>query len=172
MILSCDSICIIFWNAPKSNKFIFGSFSVLKLITCQFFEMLHFICWKILKCPFFSIRFWNGRWGISIISNIWKWGISKKLTRDQFLTKKEPKIKWFDSGSFQKIRQMLSNFLKSNSQGIRIKISWSGLNHKKIKIKRLWISGHFKKISNCYLLHRLFGAIQGTYRLPRFSAIH
>ena len=28
------------WNAPKSKNFIFGSFSVWRLITCQFFEML------------------------------------------------------------------------------------------------------------------------------------
>ena len=28
MILSCDCICILFWNAPKSKNFIFGSFSV------------------------------------------------------------------------------------------------------------------------------------------------
>ena len=30
--LSCDSICIIIWNAPKSKNFIFGSFTVFNFL--------------------------------------------------------------------------------------------------------------------------------------------
>ena len=37
MYFSRDSIFLIFLNAPKSKNFIFGSFSVEKLITCKFF---------------------------------------------------------------------------------------------------------------------------------------
>ena len=43
MIMSCDSISLKFWNAPKSMNFIIGSFSVLKMITCFFFEMPNFL---------------------------------------------------------------------------------------------------------------------------------
>ena len=42
MYFSREAICILFWNAPNSNNFIFGSFLVLKLVTCLFFEMPHF----------------------------------------------------------------------------------------------------------------------------------
>ena len=46
MILSCDGICILFWNTPKSKNFNFGSFSVL-------------ITW-FLNAPFSYFRnFWN-----------------------------------------------------------------------------------------------------------------
>ena len=47
------------WNAPNSNKFIFGPFPISKSMV-----------W------FFRIR-WE-KWGISRFSNIKKWGISRK----------------------------------------------------------------------------------------------
>ena len=54
MILSCDSICPFIWNAPKSKNLIFGSFSFFKLITCQLFEMTHFLVFEIFEMPHFS----------------------------------------------------------------------------------------------------------------------
>ena len=45
MILSCDAICILFFNAPKSKNLIFESFSVILMITCFF------------KIPIFPIGF-------------------------------------------------------------------------------------------------------------------
>ena len=54
MIFPCDGICIIFWNTQKSNNLIFSSFSVLKLITCQVFEMPHFYMFEIFEMPHFS----------------------------------------------------------------------------------------------------------------------
>ena len=54
MILSCDSICPFIWNAPKSKNLIFGSFSIFKLITCQLFEMTHFLVFEIFEMPHFS----------------------------------------------------------------------------------------------------------------------
>ena len=53
-ILSCDSIDINFWNAPKSENYLFGSFSILKLITCLFFEMPHFLMFENFEMPHFS----------------------------------------------------------------------------------------------------------------------
>ena len=40
--------------APKSKNLIFGSFSVLTLITCQLFEMPHFLMFEIFEMPHFS----------------------------------------------------------------------------------------------------------------------
>ena len=54
MILSCDCICPFIWNAPKSKNLIFGSFSVLKLVTCEKFEMPHFSMFEIFEMPHFS----------------------------------------------------------------------------------------------------------------------
>ena len=67
MIFSCDSICIIIWNAPKSKNLIFGSFSVLKLITCQLFEMPHF---SFLILKIIQIR---RKWNSSILGHSNKW---------------------------------------------------------------------------------------------------
>ena len=53
----------------------------------EFFEMPHF-SYLILK--------------------IGKWGISKNKHVINFLTEKEPKMKFFDFGAFQKIRKILS----------------------------------------------------------------
>ena len=36
MYFSRKAICILFWNASNLNNFIFGSFLVLKLVTCLF----------------------------------------------------------------------------------------------------------------------------------------
>ena len=57
MILSCDRICLKFWNAPKSMNFIFGSFSVLKSITCSNFEMPRFLMFENFEMPHFSYLF-------------------------------------------------------------------------------------------------------------------
>ena len=72
------------WNAPKSNNFIFGSFSVLKLITCEKSEMPHFSMSEIFEMPHFSlfqnqIGFWRGFWGISN-----KWGKCHHMTKSSF----------------------------------------------------------------------------------------
>ena len=42
----------IFFEMPH---FIFGSFSLLKLITCILFEMPRFLMFIFLKCPIFPI---------------------------------------------------------------------------------------------------------------------
>ena len=58
---SCDGICIFLCNAPKSNKFIFGSFPVLKWITWFFLETLHFFyVRKLWNVPFFPSDSENG----------------------------------------------------------------------------------------------------------------
>ena len=60
MILSRDSIGIIFWNTPKSKNVIFGFFSVLTLATCQFFEMLSHakIIFRMLFGAFYDLSKW------------------------------------------------------------------------------------------------------------------
>ena len=47
--------------------------------------------------------------GVFIYSNIKKWGISKNEHVINFKIEKEPKMKFFDFGAFQKIRKMLSH---------------------------------------------------------------
>ena len=92
---SRDGICICFWNAPKSNNFIFGSFSAF------------------LKCPIFPIWFWNGKNGAfrkkSNPYMVRKLGISKKMHVINFKTGKEPKMKFFDFWAFQNFKRMLSH---------------------------------------------------------------
>ena len=47
-----------------------------------------------------SIWFWKWeKWGISNISNIEKWGISNNSRVINFITQKEPKMKFFDFGT-------------------------------------------------------------------------
>ena len=64
-----------FWNAPKSKNFIFGSFSVFKLITCFFYAPLSYVR-----------NFWNAPFFPFSESKIRKWGIKK--ARDQFKNRK------------------------------------------------------------------------------------
>ena len=42
-----------YWNAPKSNIYIFGSFLILKLLTCFFSKFPTFLYSKFLKFPIF-----------------------------------------------------------------------------------------------------------------------
>ena len=42
MYFTGECICILSWNAPKSNILIFGPFGVLKSITCFFLGISHF----------------------------------------------------------------------------------------------------------------------------------
>ena len=85
MILSCDRICLKFWNAPKSNNFIFGSFSVLKSITCSNFEMPRFLMFENFEMPHFSYLILKmGKMGHFKIFEHKKAGHFKILARDQF----------------------------------------------------------------------------------------
>ena len=91
MIFSCDGIWPFIWNAPKSRNFIFGSFSVLKLITCLFFEMPHFSHFQNQigkNGAFQKIKTWsiqnqkrNRKWNSSIL------GYFKKLLKFYHMTK-------------------------------------------------------------------------------------
>ena len=58
-----------------------------------------FLCSKYLKCPIFPIWFW--KWE--------KWGNSNNSHVINFITEKEPKMKFFDFGAFQNEMQMLSH---------------------------------------------------------------
>ena len=81
---ACYTVCIFFWNAPKSYILIFGSFLDLKLITC--FSR---------TAPFFYIQsFWNAP------LPIWFWKSRIKHVIN-FKTRKEPKINISDFGAFQ-----------------------------------------------------------------------
>ena len=54
MYFSREAICILFWNAPKSKTFIFGSFLAFKQVTCCFFEMPRFFMFEYFEMPHFS----------------------------------------------------------------------------------------------------------------------
>ena len=71
---SRESYAYFSWNAPKSKIFIFGSFLVLKLITCFFLEMPHF-SYLILKM---------GKMGHFRKNEHKKVGHFEKKARDQF----------------------------------------------------------------------------------------
>ena len=73
-------------KCPKIEEFL-GSFSVFELIMCEFFEMPH--------CSYLIIK-------------MGKWGISKNYHVINFKIEKEPKMKFFDFGAFQKIMKTLS----------------------------------------------------------------
>ena len=101
MILSCDSICIIIWNAQKNEEFHF------RFLFC--FKIDHVLI--VRNAPLFNVRnIWNasfflfdsemGKWGFSNISSIRKWGISNNYHVINFETEKESKMKFFASGAF------------------------------------------------------------------------
>ena len=73
-----ESVCILIWNTLKSKIFIFGSFSVSKLIT-SFFEMTNFF--EIPHFLIFRIKWENGTFQIF---RALKTGCFEKKTRDQF----------------------------------------------------------------------------------------
>ena len=83
MYFSREAICILFWNAPNSNNFSFGSFLVLKLVTCLFFEIPHFSVVKKFEMPHFSyLILKTGKMGHFKIFSIRKMGHFEKKTRD------------------------------------------------------------------------------------------
>ena len=83
MYFSREAICILFWNAPNSNNFIFGSFLVLKLVTCLFFEMPHFSVVKKFEMRHFTYLILEmGKMGHFKIFSYRKMGHFEKMTRD------------------------------------------------------------------------------------------
>ena len=68
-----------FLKCLKIELFHFGSFSVLKLFACQFFEMPHFNVFDFLKCPIFpTLKKLEHK----------KVGHFQKLAHDQFLNRR------------------------------------------------------------------------------------
>ena len=99
MILSCDSFCHFFRNAQKSKNFIFGSFPVLKLITCIFFEIQN-----PFQNPISESDRKNGafrkKWKPYMVRKL---GISRKMHVINFKAEKEPQIIVFDFGYFKRM---------------------------------------------------------------------
>jgi len=84
MYFSREAICIFIWKAPKSKTFIFGSFFILKIITC-------FFLWN---APFF----WQK---IGKISNKNAYGLTRKIHLSpairgisNYPALRGPRIKW------------------------------------------------------------------------------
>ena len=75
MILSCDCICPFIWNAPKSKNFIFGSFSVSKLITWLFWKA-HFFHFHNQIGNLKSETFEKSMWSIWKQKSTRKWNSS------------------------------------------------------------------------------------------------
>jgi len=91
IFLSCDGNCIYFWNAPKSKDFNFGQFSVWKPSHVLFPRNASlWIAQKSWNAPIFRTR-WE-TWGISKISNDWKWGISRKRHVTRYSNRKMTEI--------------------------------------------------------------------------------
>ena len=103
MILSCDAICILFWNAPKSKfHFRFHFCFKIRLITCFSLISVHHqgaLFFNSCKAHFiYSSKFklifnrFSSQWIPSVDTVRWSLSLNAKLYRDHVQTENKRKV--------------------------------------------------------------------------------